>query len=79
MLCSTLLAAFDCAFLYLVITTEINPDGPSAVAKCDDLANFARHRCSSFLRKQTRVRSELQAQLLLEKRVLVANAGNDGV
>jgi len=25
-------------------SAEVNPDGPSAVAKCDDLANFPCHR-----------------------------------
>src|SRR5260370_40102929 len=32
------------AFVGFVIAAEINPDEPSAVASCDDLANFASHR-----------------------------------
>jgi hypothetical protein len=32
------------AFFSFVIAAEINPDEPSAIASCDDLANFASHR-----------------------------------
>jgi hypothetical protein len=34
---------------YLVIAAQIDPDEPSAVASCNDLANFASHRVSSML------------------------------
>jgi len=37
------------AFIGLTITAEINPDEPSAVASCNDLANFASHRFSPWL------------------------------
>jgi hypothetical protein len=32
------------AFVSFLIAAQINPDEPSAVASCDDLANFASHR-----------------------------------
>jgi hypothetical protein len=31
-------------FIGFIIAAEINPDEPSAIASCDDLANFASHR-----------------------------------
>src|SRR5438445_18399 len=40
------------AFIGFMIAAEINPDEPSAVASCDDLANFASHRVSSLARKR---------------------------
>jgi len=40
------------AFIGFVIAAEINPDEPSAIASCDDLANFASHRVSSLARKR---------------------------
>jgi hypothetical protein len=38
--------SFGCVFCVVgfVIAAEINPDEPSAIASCDDLANFASHR-----------------------------------
>jgi hypothetical protein len=32
------------AFLSFVVAAQLNPDEPSEVAACDDLANFASHR-----------------------------------
>src|SRR6266566_9425848 len=40
------------AFIGFAIAAEINPDEPSAVASCDDLANFASHRVSSLARNR---------------------------
>jgi hypothetical protein len=49
--------AVDCsvvvvALLRFVIAAQIDPDEPSAVASCNDLANFASHRVSSLARKR---------------------------
>jgi hypothetical protein len=35
-----------------VVAAEIDPDEPSAVASCNDLANFASHRVSSLARNR---------------------------
>ena len=53
-----------------VITAEINPNEPSAVATCNDLANFASHRVSSLARKErhtsrTRARVKIGANGLI--------------
>jgi hypothetical protein len=40
------------AFIGFAIAAEIDPDKPSAVASCDDLANFASHRVSSLTRNR---------------------------
>jgi hypothetical protein len=40
------------ALLGFVVAAEIDPDEPSAVASCDDLANCASH--SDFLRARKR-------------------------
>jgi hypothetical protein len=40
------------ALLGFVIAAQIDPDEPSAVASCNDLANFASHRVSSWARKR---------------------------
>jgi len=40
------------AFFGLVIAAEIDPDKPSPVAACDDLANFASHRDFLLARKK---------------------------
>jgi len=40
------------ALLGFVIAAQIDPDEPSAVASCNDLANFASHRVSSLARKR---------------------------
>jgi hypothetical protein len=40
------------AFVGFLIGSQINPNEPSAVASCDDLANFASHRVSSLARKR---------------------------
>jgi hypothetical protein len=40
------------ALLGLVIAAQIDPDEPSAVASCNNLANFASHRVSSLARKR---------------------------
>jgi PAS domain S-box-containing protein len=45
------------ALARFAIAPEINADEPTALAARDDLTNFARHTCSSFLRKQTCVRA----------------------
>src|SRR5262249_44098931 len=42
------------AFIRFVISAEIDPDEPPAVASCNDLANFASHRVSSLARKKRR-------------------------
>jgi len=38
--------------LGFVIAAQIDPDEPSAVASCNDLANFASQRVSSLARKR---------------------------
>jgi hypothetical protein len=48
------------AFIGFMIAVEINPDEPSAVASCDDLANFASHR--DFLLGSAREAHFLHAQ-----------------
>ena len=40
------------ALLGFVIAAQIDPVEPSAVASCNDLANFASHRVSSLARKR---------------------------
>jgi hypothetical protein len=45
------------ALLGFVIAAQIDPDEPSAVASCNDLANFASHRVSSLARKEKRTPS----------------------
>ena len=40
-----------------MIAAQIDPDEPSAVASCNDLANFASHRVSSLARKEKRTPS----------------------
>ena len=40
------------AFIGFMIAAEINPDEPSAVASCDDLANFASYIVSSLARNR---------------------------
>jgi len=43
---------YGVALLGFVIAAQIDPDEPSAVASCNDLANFASHRVSSLARKR---------------------------
>lgn len=40
------------AFVGFAIAAEIKPGKPSAVASCDDLANFVSHRVSSLVRNR---------------------------
>jgi hypothetical protein len=45
------------ALSHFAIAPQVNADQPPSLIACDDLTNLTRHRCSSFLRKQTCVRA----------------------
>ncbi len=44
------------ALACFTIAAQVGSDEPLALTACDDLANFARHRDSSFLRNQAHFR-----------------------